>query len=523
MRKRWTGFTIGVIAVVMTAGCGERGMSSGALPQPSLPQAHSQSPSSISVPPMPSSPRLPSSLMTSRRVPDSVIESVQWTRLSGVASVVAASPDGSIWVLGPAAEGANRSIWHYANGAWTNIPGTAAHLAVSPNGTLWSVTAAGGIYALSGTSWSTIGGGASDISIGADNSVYIISNQPGNSAGRGIWRYVNGTWSQLPGSAVHVDASWDTGTFPHNVVPGGVWLANAQGAVSYYSPGGGTSAFSGNAAALAPTGNGGLFALGNAGLSGGHDVYYCDLISGAWSGYAGSAISISATTNYVYIVSSSGAIYVASVIPSAATTGTVTNFSVGISPNAAPHDIVAGPDGNLWFTENTEDRIGRITPSGIVTEFSSHISTDTTVNSIAAGPDGNVWFTEYGATTNRVAKITPAGVVTEYSAGITSNSQLDGITAGPDGNLWFCEQNSNRIGKITTSGTVTEYSSGITPFAGPFRIAQGPDGNLWFTEVNVNKIGKITTSGVVTEYPSPTKPYAITAGPTVIFGSPATV
>jgi len=31
---------------------------------------------------------------------------------------------------------------------------------------------------------------------------------------------------------------------------------------------------------------------------------------------------------------------------------TVTKFSAGISDGAAPFSIAAGPDGNLWFTEN---------------------------------------------------------------------------------------------------------------------------------------------------------------------------
>src|SRR5262249_27559025 len=38
--------------------------------------------------------------------------------------------------------------------------------------------------------------------------------------------------------------------------------------------------------------------------------------------------------------------------------------------NSVPQGIARGPDGNLWFTEFTSNRIGRITPAGQVTEFS---------------------------------------------------------------------------------------------------------------------------------------------------------
>ena len=67
----------------------------------------------------------------------------------------------------------------------------------------------------------------------------------------------------------------------------------------------------------------------------------------------------------------------------------VSNFTgTGIS---APLAIVSGPDGNLWFTNYTNDSIGRITPAGVVSNFTgAGISFP---RGIVAGPDGNLWFT----------------------------------------------------------------------------------------------------------------------------------
>ena len=178
--------------------------------------------------------------------------------------------------------------------------------------------------------------------------------------------------------------------------------------------------------------------------------------------------------------------------------GVVTEFSTGISANAAPTGITAGPDGNLWFTEANGDRIGRITPLGVVTEFSIGITAGATPYGITAGADGNLWFTEQNG--NRIGRITPLGVVTEFSTGISANAAPTGITAGPDGNLWFTEYNINRIGRITPLGVVTEFSAGISSDALPQGITAGPDGNLWFTEVNGDRIGRITPLGVVTEF-----------------------
>ena len=79
---------------------------------------------------------------------------------------------------------------------------------------------------------------------------------------------------------------------------------------------------------------------------------------------------------------------------------------------AGPRAIVAGPDGNLWFTESDAGKIGRITPDGSVVEYP--------LPSAAAEP----WR----------------------------------IAAGPDGALWFTNRNSGSIGRVTTTGIFTAFT-----------------------------------------------------------------
>src|SRR5436305_1635398 len=74
---------------------------------------------------------------------------------------------------------------------------------------------------------------------------------------------------------------------------------------------------------------------------------------------------------------------------------TINEFTAGLSPGSFPTDIAAGPDGNLWFTEQNGNRIGRITPGGTITEFAVGLSPGGVPIGITAGPDGNLWFTEY--------------------------------------------------------------------------------------------------------------------------------
>ena len=185
------------------------------------------------------------------------------------------------------------------------------------------------------------------------------------------------------------------------------------------------------------------------------------------------------------------------------TTGIVADFPIPTA-NSLPQGIAAGPDGNLWFTEQAANQIARMTTSGVVTEFVIP-TTNSNPWYIAAGPDGNLWFTEYFG--RKVGRITTAGVITEFAVATTGNP-FD-ITAGPDGNLWFTEQNGNKIRRITTNGIITEF---FVPAGFMDRIAAGPDGDLWFAEA-IGNIGRITTTGVVTEFPAANANlYAIAAG-----------
>ena len=209
---------------------------------------------------------------------------------------------------------------------------------------------------------------------------------------------------------------------------------------------------------------------------------------------------------------------------------TITEFSAGIPRASGVHGIASGPDGNLWFTEETFNRIGRITPQGVVTQFGGFfqhpglppagLPPGSFPYEIAAGPDGKMWFTNRGTTagTQSLGRITTGGSVSGFVGGISASSGLGGIALGPDGNLWFTEQ-VGRIGRITPQGVVTEFSKGLTAGAAPVEIAAGRDGNLWFTEESsqASRIGRITPSGVITEFSKGitpgSEPATIAAGP----------
>jgi virginiamycin B lyase len=163
---------------------------------------------------------------------------------------------------------------------------------------------------------------------------------------------------------------------------------------------------------------------------------------------------------------------------------------------AGIEDITVGPDKALWFTQMSANAIFRTTTSGSLKEFTKGISSNAGLTSIATGPDGALWFTE--AATGRIGRITTRGKVTEYSKGITPPERPAGIAAGPDNAMWFTESeepssyyySAAKIGRITMSGKIAEYTV-PTSTSDPTAIVAGPDGNMWFVEASADQMGRV--------------------------------
>ncbi|MCU1413444.1 MAG: putative antibiotic hydrolase [Microbacteriaceae bacterium] len=180
---------------------------------------------------------------------------------------------------------------------------------------------------------------------------------------------------------------------------------------------------------------------------------------------------------------------------SAAPTPVVTAWPT--TAGSDPEHITVGPDGNLWFTEEGTNSIGRITTAGVVTEFPVPTPA-ANLQGITSGPDGNLWFTE--GDTNKIGQITPAGVITEFS--LAAGAGPSGIIAAADGNLWFTEEGNEKIGVIDTTGTVLHEYPVATVGDQPNEIVVGSDGNLWYTNFGEPSIGTTDiTTGTATDYP----------------------
>jgi streptogramin lyase len=213
---------------------------------------------------------------------------------------------------------------------------------------------------------------------------------------------------------------------------------------------------------------------------------------------------------------------------------------------AGPAFLVFGPDGNMWFTESTADKIGRITPTGAITEFKLPTKGGFP-DGIRAGSNGVLWFAE--AVAGKIGSISLQGTIKEYPVG---RELSDELALDSTGNLWFGDPGKNAIGRMTSrskvtilsfrspkhiprqlvaapddtiwfsdgsfgtgalgrinKGKITEYSfshaSGVAPYMGIDSVAVATDGAVWFAELNANLIARRSTSGTLAEYalPSP--------------------
>jgi len=105
--------------------------------------------------------------------------------------------------------------------------------------------------------------------------------------------------------------------------------------------------------------------------------------------------------------------------------------------------IVAGPDGNMWFTVDTEGKdVAKVTPTGVITEY--NLPEAAGAQGIAAGPEGKLWLTGVEKAISFEPK-DPEG--TEATFEVKSIAAGGQITAGPNAEMW-----------VASNGSVTHFS-----------------------------------------------------------------
>jgi virginiamycin B lyase len=159
--------------------------------------------------------------------------------------------------------------------------------------------------------------------------------------------------------------------------------------------------------------------------------------------------------------------------------GSLTTFGLPVEEGTAMESIALGPDDAFWMTLGAEgvggerDAIGRMTVDGSFESWPLPRPQSGPVQ-IVAGPDGALWFTEQAG--YRIGRISTDGEISEFP--LRPGLAPAGIAAGTEGDLWFATD--KRVGRITTEGEIDTW-----PVPGAdnlYNIAVGEDGDVWITD-----------------------------------------
>jgi virginiamycin B lyase len=184
--------------------------------------------------------------------------------------------------------------------------------------------------------------------------------------------------------------------------------------------------------------------------------------------------------------------------------GTMALFRTGLRERSAPGEIVAAPDGALWFTDTASGQppeIGRITPQGTIVELPVGLKAPLGLGGIVAAPDGSAWFTQVfdlphgdGEPGGLVGRVGADGSLISYGA---APAALGAPLAAPDGNIWFVDAaGPAAIDRVTPSGEISRFGS--KTLGVPSDLVGGPDGNVWFTAQQ--SVGRVTPGGEITTF-----------------------
>ena len=157
---------------------------------------------------------------------------------------------------------------------------------------------------------------------------------------------------------------------------------------------------------------------------------------------------------------------------------------------AHPHDPAVGMDGALWFTEQMQNKIGRVDPAtGAFREFPLKVE-NSGPHGLAADREGNIWFT--GNFAGYIGKLDPkTGAVTEYKMPDAKAEDPHTAVFDANGILWFTVQSGNFVGRLDTRSEKIDLQKVPTANAHPYGIQVNSQGVPFFCEFFTNKLASI--------------------------------
>ncbi|MBN4080473.1 hypothetical protein JYT31_02300 [Beggiatoa alba] len=206
-----------------------------------------------------------------------------------------------------------------------------------------------------------------------------------------------------------------------------------------------------------------------------------------------------------------------------------------------PESIAVGPDGSLYLSDESNNRIRKVDPNGIITTiagtgslgFSGDGGPALNANigdpeGLAVGEDGSIYIVQDDA--NRVRRIRPDGMI-ETVAGVGSSgtgladlfrgdggpateatlNQPQDIAIGRDGSLYIADTFNNRIRKVDRAGIITTVAGNAfegyrgdggpattASLYNPTGVAIAENGDIYIADTRNNRIRRVDSRGIIT-------------------------
>ena len=204
-------------------------------------------------------------------------------------------------------------------------------------------------------------------------------------------------------------------------------------------------------------------------------------------------------------------------------TGTMKEFP--LKAGAGPHGLVADKDGNIWYTGNGKaNNVGKLDPkTGAVTEYALPDPKARGPHTPIFDQKGNFWFT---LQSGHVGRVVPSTGEVKLSATPTSGTYPYGIQVNSKGVPWYVDFRGNRLGSVDpVTMEIKEYTL-PNPETRPRRIALTPDDVVWYADYTRGYLGKYDPkTGQTREWASPSgpksQPYGIATVGNVVWYSEA--
>jgi len=184
-----------------------------------------------------------------------------------------------------------------------------------------------------------------------------------------------------------------------------------------------------------------------------------------------------------------------------------------LDPGTGPHNLIVDGDHTIWYAGNLRMHIGYMdTVNGLINKIAMPDKTARDPHTLVFDATGNIWFTVQGG--NFVGKLTVATQHVELLPVPTARARPYGINIAGDGTVWVAEFGTNKL--LSINPTSLELTEIELPRAAtrPRRLEVTSDGMIWYVDYAGGQLGRLNpNSGEVDEWPLPggngSRPYGM--------------